>query len=129
MNSILTYVNGLYGFVFILRFSRLDDHSKLFTVQLYIRPFKHNARRKAEFPSLETPGDSLNPCRLVPVYRRRVPFSPMTQTGRTAWKHTTRGVKSTEILYSSKSTFTLMKFYLSTSKSTHLKSTQVKAKK
>src|SRR4029434_3713187 len=32
-----------------------------------------------------------------------------------------RGVKSTEMLYSSKSTITLMKFYLSTSKITHLK--------
>ena len=32
-----------------------------------------------------------------------------------------RCVKSTEILYSSKSTFTLMTFYLSTSKVTHLK--------
>ncbi len=36
--------------------------------------------------------------------------------------------KSTKIFYSSKSTITLLKFYLSTSKSTSLKYTQVKVK-
>ena len=41
----------------------------------------------------------------------------------------TRGVKSTEMLYSSKSTITLMKFYLSTSKITHLKIYSSKSKK
>ena len=40
-----------------------------------------------------------------------------------------RGVKSTEMLYSSKSTITLMKFYLSTSKITHLKIYSSKSKK
>ena len=40
-----------------------------------------------------------------------------------------RGVKSTEMLYSSKSTITLMKFYLSTSTITHLKIYSSKSKK
>ena len=39
-----------------------------------------------------------------------------------------RGVKSTEMLYSSKSTITLMKFYLSTSKITLLKMYSSKSK-
>ncbi len=41
----------------------------------------------------------------------------------------TRGGKSTKILYSSKSTITLLKFYLSTSKSTSLKIYSSKSKK
>ncbi len=41
----------------------------------------------------------------------------------------TRGGKSTKILYSSKSTITLLKFYLSTSKSTNLKIYSSKSKK
>ncbi len=41
----------------------------------------------------------------------------------------TRGGKSTKILYSSKSTITLLKFYLSTSKSTSLKIYLSKSKK
>src|SRR4029434_3320375 len=41
----------------------------------------------------------------------------------------TRCVKSTEMLYSSKSTITLMIFYLSTSKITHLKIYSSKSKK
>ncbi len=40
-----------------------------------------------------------------------------------------RGGKSTKILYSSKSTITLLKFYLSTSKSTSLKIYSSKSKK
>ncbi len=40
-----------------------------------------------------------------------------------------RGGKSTKILYSSKSTITLLKFYLSTSKSTSLKIYSNKSKK
>ncbi len=40
-----------------------------------------------------------------------------------------RGGKSTKILYSSKSTITLMTFYLSTSKSTSLKIFSSKSKK
>ncbi len=40
-----------------------------------------------------------------------------------------RGGKSTKLLYSSKSTITLLKFYLSTSKSTSLKIYSSKSKK
>ncbi len=45
------------------------------------------------------------------------------------WNSHYRGGKSTKILYSSKSTITLLKFYLSTSKSTSLKIYSSKSKK
>ena len=41
-----------------------------------------STRRKAKFSSLQTAANSPNSWRLVPVYRRQIPRSPVTQTGR-----------------------------------------------